>query len=90
MCGTVLTPTALPRKKKEMHKAVKEVLIVDKSPNRDVKNNVALNAILRPSRSEPAKKVQNGVLRKSDETYMFPIPLLPPSFLQTLKMIKYQ
>jgi hypothetical protein len=47
------TPTALPNRKSATHRDQNEVVIVAPSPNREVNNNVPLNAILRPSRSEP-------------------------------------
>ena len=47
------TPTALPNKKRATHKDQNEVVMVAPSPNREVNNNVPLNATLRPSRSEP-------------------------------------
>ena len=47
------TPTALPNRKSATHRDQYEVVIVAASPNREVNNSVPLNAILRPSRSEP-------------------------------------
>ena len=47
------TPTALPNKKRTRQRDQNEVVIVAISPNREVNNKVPLNAVLRPSRSEP-------------------------------------
>ena len=47
------TPTALPNRKRAIHKDQNEVLMAAPSPNREVNSRVPLNAILRPSRSEP-------------------------------------
>ncbi len=51
------TPTELPRKKRAMHIVVKEFENEANSPNNAVKNNVALNAALRPRRSEPGFEI---------------------------------
>jgi hypothetical protein len=51
----VLTPTALPRKKRQTHKTENEWAKDDNSPNKDVKKRVALKAVLRPMRSEPSR-----------------------------------
>lgn len=50
----MLTPTALPRKKREIHRVTNEVASEDVRPNRAVKKRVRLKAVLRPKRSEPA------------------------------------
>ena len=50
----MLTPTALPRKKREIHRVGKEFARDDVRPNKAVKNRVRLKAVLRPRRSEPA------------------------------------
>lgn len=47
------TPTALPNRKRARQRDQKELVKVAPSPNREVNSNVPLNAILRPSRSEP-------------------------------------
>jgi hypothetical protein len=47
------TPTALPRKNIAVQSIGKVVASELAIPKRDVKNNVALNAALRPMRSEP-------------------------------------
>lgn len=60
--ATTLTPTALPRKNRVTHSVVKEVVIEDRRPKRAVKNNVALKAMLRPSRSEPVEIKMNRAL----------------------------
>lgn len=49
----IRTPTALPNKKRARHSVQNDVVIVAPSPNREVNNKVPLNAMLRPSRSEP-------------------------------------
>jgi hypothetical protein len=60
----ILTPTALPRKNRIMQRTGKELASEANNPNSDVKNKVALNAVLRPRRSEPfqREKSVNGVL----------------------------
>ena len=56
-CGCVLvrTPTDDPRKKRTMHSWVKEPAREARMPKRAVKKSVALNAVLRPKRSEPER-----------------------------------
>lgn len=46
-------PTELPRKKRARHRVKNELEKVAKIPKTAVKNRVALNAIMRPIRSEP-------------------------------------
>ena len=53
----LLTPTAVPRRKRRMQSIAKEFAREATMPNRDVKNSVALKAALLPMRSEP----KNGV-----------------------------
>lgn len=47
------TPTAVPRKNSARQRVPKEFANEANSPNKDVKKRVALNAVLRPIRSEP-------------------------------------
>ena len=49
------TPTALPNRKRATHRDQYEVVTAAPSPNKEVNSNVPLNAILRPSRSEPGR-----------------------------------
>jgi len=49
----IRTPTAVPRKNRVMHRVPKLLESEAKKPNTEVKNRVRLNAVLRPSRSEP-------------------------------------
>ena len=46
------TPTALPRQNRSTQRLQKELASEAKMPNKAVKNSVALNAALRPTRSE--------------------------------------
>ena len=50
---SVLTPTELPRKNKVTHNMPKELDKEARKPKTAVKKSVALNAVLRPIRSEP-------------------------------------
>jgi hypothetical protein len=50
--GDVLTPTAVPKKKRRTQREARELAKDDSNPNRDVKKSVALKAALRPRRSE--------------------------------------
>lgn len=54
------TPTALPKKKRATHRAGKELAKDARIPNSDVRNSVALNAVVRPSKSEPATKLEGN------------------------------
>lgn len=70
-----LTPTALPRKNREMHSQMKVCAKEAKTPNRAVRNRVALNAVVRPMRSEPGVIIRQGYSSDSTRTwqaYKFP------------------
>ena len=47
------TPTELPNEKRATRRDQNKVVMAAPSPNKEVNSNVPLNAILRPSRSEP-------------------------------------
>ncbi len=51
-----LTPTELPRKNRIAHKLPNELAKDARIPNTAVKKRVALNAVLRPITSEPARQ----------------------------------
>ena len=55
---TTRTPTALPRKNKAKHNNGNVLASEAKMPNTEVRNNVALNAVVRPMRSLPMSKSQ--------------------------------
>ena len=79
-----LTPTELPRKNRMAHKLTNELAKDARIPNTAVKKRVALNAVLRPITSEPARQMRNKT-KAGAFTYMFPSPQLQASCQQTWK-----
>ena len=59
-------------------------------PKRDVKNRVALKAVLRPIRSEPNDVNPVHWSKINENTYRSPNQLRQSSYRQTLKRIRYQ
>lgn len=79
-----LTPTALPKRNSIKHSVPNEFAKDARRPKSEVKNRVALNAILRPMRSEPTiSSYIFCAMQRYSSTYKFPSLKRQSSFLQT-------
>ena len=83
------TPTALPKRKSEAHNSGNVLARAASTPNTEVRKSVALNAAVRPSRSEPGWGSRECVRRNQRvEAYRFPSLLRRTSYRQTWMMIE--
>lgn len=62
-----LTPTELPKRKRSTHREGKDLEKEASRPNTAVKNSVALNAALRPIRSEPVTSMIRTTVATGNE-----------------------
>lgn len=80
----IRTPTALPSRNRARQSHAKVPAKAAKTPNTDVRKSVALNAVVRPMRSEPVlEQFGRNAMSEETSTHKFPIQQLQTSSRRT-------